>query len=68
MKTLAGKRWFYSLGQRSMSPLYMGPWPYKDWPEWALIAYFTGQDDERFSRARQAIKTWSASKIMEQSA
>ena len=66
MRTLSGKRWFYSLGQRSMSPLYMGPWPYTDWPEWARLAYFKGQEDERWSRARQTTQRWSTEKLLEQ--
>lgn len=68
MKPLAGKRWFYSLGQRSLSPLYDGPWPWKDWPEWARLAYFKGQDDERWSRAKQTVRTWPASKLADRAA
>jgi hypothetical protein len=65
MKPLAGKRWFYSLGQRSLNPLYMGPWPYNDWPVWARHAYFKGQDDERWSKARMQVKTWPIAKLAE---
>lgn len=65
MKTMAGKRWFYSLGQRALSPLYMGPWPYKDWPKWARDAYFRGLEDQRWSNARQTTKRWSTEKLLE---
>jgi len=50
MKALAGKRWFYSCGQRSMSVFYMGPWPSKDWPAWARAAYYEGREDEYQAR------------------
>lgn len=51
MRRNRGKRWFYSLGARSMQPDYNGPFPMPDWPQWAILEFFRGQDDARFSRA-----------------
>jgi hypothetical protein len=66
MNPLAGKRAFYSMGQRSMHIDYAGAWPRRSWPEWALLAFFLGQDHERRSQARQTVKTWPASKLVAQ--
>ncbi|MDR6421337.1 hypothetical protein J2801_003625 [Paraburkholderia phenoliruptrix] len=65
MKTLAGKRWFYSLGQRSMYIGYTGIWPQPTWPTWARLSFFQGQDHARWSKARQTVKTWPVSKLAE---
>lgn len=46
---MSGKRWFYSLGQRSMHSDFTGVWPTANWPEWARLAFFRGQDAERWS-------------------
>lgn len=43
----------------------MGPWPYNDWPVWARHAYFKGQDDERWAKARMQVKTWPIAKLAE---
>jgi hypothetical protein len=46
---VSGKRWFYSLGQRSIRADYIGPWPQIAWPEWARLSFFRGQDDARWA-------------------
>ena len=63
MKAVSGKRWFYATGQRSMRPDYVGPWPDKTWKPWARRAFMIGRDDERWSRAKQEVKTWPPSKL-----
>lgn len=65
VKRLAGKRWFYALGQRSASIDYAGPWPTKDWVPWARAAFYGGHEDGRFSNAMQTVKTWPISKLVE---
>ncbi|HEX7909936.1 MAG TPA: hypothetical protein VF534_17850 [Paraburkholderia sp.] len=68
MKPLAGKRAFYAMGRRSLHPEYAGIWPQPTWPQWARLAFFKGQDDERWSMARQTVKTWPASKLVREAA
>ena len=60
---LAGKRLFYSMGVRSLSAEYTGPWPSPVWPEWSRLAFFRGQDDGRWARACHITKSWSAQKL-----
>jgi hypothetical protein len=62
-KPLAGKRWFYSMGVRSLDDSYTGPWPQSSWTTWARIAFFRGQDDGRWARARNTTKQWSSQKL-----
>ena len=64
MKRACGRQWFYSMGQRSMYSNYLGPVPTTDWPVWARRAFFIGQDDERFSRARAEVKRWDSGKLI----
>lgn len=62
-KPLAGKRWFHSLGVRSLNPDYIGPWPKPTWAEWARLAFFRGQEDGRWARARHVTKSWPTQKL-----
>jgi hypothetical protein len=63
MKPLAGKRAFYSMGQRALHHCtYVRS---KSWPEWAIQAYEQGYQHERWSKARQTVKTWPADKLVE---
>jgi hypothetical protein len=64
MKSLSGKRWFYSLGQRSLHD-YTGPWPQAWWPQWARYAFHEGAEAERWSRARQSVKKLTMSQLVE---
>lgn len=64
MKPLAGKRWFYSLGQRSFHH-FMHLRARNQWPDWARKAYEQGYEDERWSKARETVKTWPTDKLME---
>jgi hypothetical protein len=64
MKPLAGKRWFYSMGQRSFH-YFTHRRASNQWPDWARNAYEQGYEDERWSNARQAVKTWPTSKLAE---
>jgi hypothetical protein len=66
MKRPSGKRWFYSLGQRSANRgEYTGPWPNDSWPFWARSAFYSGHEDGRWSNALQTVKTWPISKLAE---
>lgn len=62
-KPLSGKRWFYSIGFRSMDVSYTGPWPQPHWTTWARLAFFHGQDDARWARARNITKQWPTQKL-----
>lgn len=47
-----------------MSDSYIGPIPTINWPAWARRAFMIGQDDERFSRARETAKRYSMDKLV----
>jgi hypothetical protein len=63
MKPLAGKRAFYRMGQRALYACTFVR--VSQWPEWAQRAYQQGYDDERLSKARMQVKTWSIAKLAE---
>jgi hypothetical protein len=64
MKPLAGKRAFYAMGQRSFH-YFTHRRGSNQWPDWAREAYSQGYEDERWSKARQTVKTWPVSKLAE---
>lgn len=70
MKRLAGKRWFYAMGQRSAYPGYTGPtpddsYPEQIWPTWARHQFETGYAEGNWERARQTVKGWPTAKLAE---
>lgn len=62
-KPTSAKQWFYSLGVRSLSPDYIGPWPKPTWAEWARLAFWHGNEDGKWARARNTTKQWSTQKL-----
>jgi hypothetical protein len=64
MKPLSGKRAFYAMGQRARRHFTYRP-ANAQWPDWARKAYEQGYEDERWSSARQTVKTWPVSKLAE---
>lgn len=63
-KPLSGKRWFYSLGVRSLNPDYIGPWPKPTWAEWARLAFWHGNEDAKWARRRHN-EAMAASKLID---